>query len=369
MTYTATMPFQERKFPATFCETTLSECNKSIKSSTSMNLIGLSSVGISFFLRFLSTHLDYKFIHINTFELPEFTKDEFFKQFAQKTNPSRTQDNCLSHTRLGLEQLSQTNERVVIIINRIDRLAKLLDQSFFDNLRYLREANSEKIIFIFVSATPLIELRPDGIRDTSSMHIRQVFFKPYRKEDLMTITKIDGTPTIKPKALELSGGHHSLFQTLLRCQSLDNPLSDPMVELVIRDIFLSQNAKRREQLQALALHKKATDLDFLLNIGLIKKEGKSYQFFSELLAKYLEHSGNVSLPIKEKRLLKLLIRNSGRVVKKQDIFDHIWGDEIVGDWALNSLIYRLRHHPAFDNSRYSIKSVKKDGYILVDSNK
>lgn len=363
------MPFLERSFPSTFCKTTLTECRRSIESSTSMNLIGLSSVGISFFLRFLSTHLDYKFIHINTFELPEFTKDEFFKQFAHKTTSNHLSENSLAQTRTGLEQLAKENDRVVIIINRIDRLSKLLDQSFFDNLRYLREANRKKIIFFFVSATPLIELRTDTIRDTSSMHIRQVFFKPYTKEDLLAITKVDGTPLIKPKALELSGGHHSLFQTLLRCQSLDNPLSDPMVELVIKDIFLSQNAKRREQLQALAQNKKATDLDFLLNIGLIKKAGKSYQFFSDLLAKYLEHSSSIALPMKEKRLLKLLLRNSGRVVKKQDIFDHIWGDEVVGDWALNSLIYRLRHHSAFDNSRYTIKSVKKDGYILVDSNK
>ncbi len=293
----------------------------------------------------------------------------FFKQFAEKTNGALTGDNYLKAARKGLEDLAKTNERVVIVINRVDRLGKMLDQHFFDNLRYLRDASREHIVLILISSTPIIEMRLGANADSFSIHTKQLYFKPYAAEDLLAISKIDGTAKVKQKALELSGGHHSLFQTLLRCQSLDSPLSDPMVELVVSDIFMSQNIKRREQLQAIALGKRVVDPEYLINIGLINQTSNGYRFFSDILSRYLVHVGGDKLPHKEKKLLKLLLRNSGRVITKQEIFDSIWGEQVASDWALNSLVYRLRRHPAFDSNRYLIKSVKKDGYVLIDSSK
>ncbi len=369
MTHNRDMKFLETKFPPTFCEAIYKECTDSIESSSSFNLIGLPSVGLSFFLRYLTAKSKHKFVHINTYELSDFTKNCFFEQFASKTNDKLTDESFLTQSRKGLENLAKTNERIVIVINRIDRLGSLLDQNLFDNLRYLRDASREQVVMIFISSTPIIELKLGAERDSFNIHTKQLFFKPYSIDDLESIAKIDGTPNIKSKALELSGGHHSLFQILLRCQSLENPLSDPMVELVISDIFMSQNVKRREQLQYIALGKKVNDVDFLLNIGLIKLVDGRYEFFSELLQRYLLHYGETTLPHKEKKLLKILMKNVGKVVRKQDIFDYIWGDEVAGDWALNSLVYRLRRHRAFNSRGYVIKSVKKDGYILIDPSK
>lgn len=357
----------ELNLPADFCQNVFNECTASIESSTSFNLIGLPSVGISFFMRFLSSHSKYKFVHVNTYEMPEFTKEEFFKQFARKVSGKNGNKDYLLKCREGLEELAHQNSHVVIVINRIDRLASIMDQNFFDNLRYLRDTNRKKIIFIFISSTPLHELDKHLSQSAFAMQTKQIFFKTYSKQDLLALSMIDGTPLVKDKALELCGGHHSLFQTLLRCQSLDNPLSDQMVELVIKEIYLSQNAKRRDQLEALALRKKVDNLDYLIELGLVRKKGNKYEFFSELLEKYLLHSVRAELPVKEKRLLKILLKNQGKIVSKQDIFDYVWGDEIASDWSLNSLVYRLRRNPGFDSNRYSIKSVKKDGYELIDS--
>ncbi len=361
------MDFTEKNLSKNFCNSTLKKCLDLIRSSSSFNLVALPSVGISFFVRYLSSNPRFKFININTYELPEFTKDYFFEQFAKKTNERIRKEDYLDQARSGLEKLAKKNEKIVIIINRIDRLAPLLDQSFFDNIRYLRDADRSKIVITFVSSTPILELSSGVISDSFSASTNQVFFKPYSVDDMIAITRIDGTLAIKPKALDLCGGHHSLFQTLQRCQSLENPMSDPMVELVIKDIYQSLNAKRREQLLAIAMGKKTTDTEFLYDIGLIYNENGDIKFFSDLLRIYLEHHGKLILPLKEKRLLALLKRYPGKIVKKQDILDYIWGDEIASDWALNSLVYRLRKNPAFDSSRYSIKSVKKDGYILEDS--
>lgn len=357
----------ELNLPADFCQKAFKECTTSIEASTSFNLIGLPSVGISFFLRFLSSHSPYKFIHVNTYEMPDFTKEEFFKQFARKVQDAKNDRDHLLACRNGLEELVSKNDHVVIVINRIDRLAGIMDQNFFDNLRFLRDASRKKIVFIFVSSTPLHELGKHLTQSAFAMQTKQLFFGTYSRQDLISLSKIDGTSEIKERALELCGGHHSLFQTLLRCQSLDNPLSDQMVELVIKEIYLSQNAKRREQLENMALKKKVENIDYLLDVGLVTKHGNRYEFFSELLKLFLVHNSRTELPIKEKKLLKILLRNTGKIVRKQEIFDYVWGDEIANDWSLNSLVYRLRRNPAFDSNRYSIKSVKKDGYILIDS--
>lgn len=45
---------------------------------------------------------------------------------------------------------------------------------------------------------------------------------------------------------------------------------------------------------------------------------------------------------KENKLLKLLIKNAGRVVDVEQIEDFVWDGELVGEGALRSLMFRLR---------------------------
>lgn len=358
-----------KKLPNDFCSDIYNSCEKNIKDSETINLIGLPGVGISFFLRYLSNKSKHYFININTYELPEFTKEELLKQFARKLSPGYEGLDYLTESRSKLEALSVKHEKIVIVINRLDRVSKLINQNLFDNLKFLRDANPGKIVFMLVSSKPITELSPNTSHNTFVMHAKQICFGTYSPPDLKAISRIDGTAKINQKALELSGGHHSLFQTLLRCQSLDNPLSDQMVELVVKELISSQNAKRRDQLQSLALGKNTNNLDYLYDIGLIRKKSGKTIFFSDLLKLHLEHTGNNTLPSKERKLLRLLTRNLGKVVSKQDIFDYIWGDEVASEWSLNSLVYRLRRNPGFDSNRYTIKSIKKDGYILIDAYK
>ena len=281
---------------------------------------------------------------------------------------SKNDDSSLSAIKQNIDALCETNERVVMVFNRFDRLAGILDQNLSDNLRYLR-SNHAKMLMIFVTSSPLYETHHQILSDGSKIFTKTVYFKPYEAKDLLQIAHIDSLPMKRAReVVELSGGHHSLFHTLMRCQDINNPLSDPTDELIVQQIYSSFNTKRRDVLMAVVEGRHVKPDEYLSGTGIVKtSESGQQELFTPLLSKYILKQGSFSLPHKERKLLRLLKQNTGKLVRKRDIFDQIWGDEVAGDWALNSLVYRLRRHPAFDSNRYTIKSAKKDGYILIDN--
>lgn len=50
----------------------------------------------------------------------------------------------------------------------------------------------------------------------------------------------------------------------------------------------------------------------------------------------------VKLNEKEKRLIEILIKNTGSITSVEQIEWHVWGGEIVGEGALRSLMFRIR---------------------------
>lgn len=65
-------------------------------------------------------------------------------------------------------------------------------------------------------------------------------------------------------------------------------------------------------------------------------------------------------------VLTFLIKNSGRAVEKQEIFEAVWKDTFVGDNALTKIIKEIRHSlgDSVDAPRY-IETVPKRGYRFV----
>ena len=65
-------------------------------------------------------------------------------------------------------------------------------------------------------------------------------------------------------------------------------------------------------------------------------------------------------------VLLFLIRNNGRVVEKQELFDHVWKETFVSDNALTKIVKEIRHAFADDAStpRY-IVTVPKRGYRFI----
>jgi two-component system response regulator RegX3 len=69
----------------------------------------------------------------------------------------------------------------------------------------------------------------------------------------------------------------------------------------------------------------------------------------------------------EYRLLSYLVRNSSRIISKEELFGRVWGDSITGDGTLNVHIRRLREKLEDDpnNPKY-IRTIWGTGYIFED---
>ncbi|MBT3242946.1 MAG: response regulator transcription factor [Bacteroidetes bacterium] len=81
----------------------------------------------------------------------------------------------------------------------------------------------------------------------------------------------------------------------------------------------------------------------------------------------IKHGQEMNLPKKEFELLSLLVSKPGKVFTRDDIYDTVWGDEVVvGDRTIDVHIRKLREKIGDDQ----IKTIKGVGYkFVVDSNK
>jgi len=363
--------YTDNPFSDSFCKNEVADFLQTIAASGSCNLVAMPGVGVTFFLKQLLHTSHDEFVSVNSYEMHEFSKAAFYNQLARKLGLQAAPSD---HVDLGaisdeLKRRAVGHKKVVLIFNRFDRLGPILDQGFYENLSFLQDASGQSLVMLFVTAEPILEMAGQGMQDLLRLLGATKYFPGYSVDDLREIMANSGVTEIEQQALELCGGHHALLQILMRCQNLDNALSDPMVELLVKDIYTGLNPKRRKAVDTAAAGHGSLRADpFLYGAGYLVKRGEKDKVFTPLLAEYSARQSKEHLPVKERRLLGILKRNAGRVVSKQDIFDAVWreSDGIASDWALNALVYRLRRHAAFNNQRYTIESQKKQGFVLHD---
>lgn len=58
--------------------------------------------------------------------------------------------------------------------------------------------------------------------------------------------------------------------------------------------------------------------------------------------RFLSNRAPVKLTALEFKLLAYLIRNEGRVISKQELFEKVWEDRFTGDGTLNVHIRKIR---------------------------
>jgi two-component system response regulator RegX3 len=76
-------------------------------------------------------------------------------------------------------------------------------------------------------------------------------------------------------------------------------------------------------------------------------------------------SEDLKLKAMEYRLLAYLVKNKGRIIPKEELFNKVWGDAITGDGTLNVHIRRIREKIEPDpNEPLYIKTVWGTGYIF-----
>lgn len=363
-------------FNSDLCLARIKEIKKLIDSSTTFSLISFPGVGISVFLKYLVTQPFGRFFYIDVFGLSNLTSSELFsvllKKLGGKTK-SKIEGDLVTACKKKLELLTQKKEKVIICFGGFDKLKKHFNQDFFHHLQTLRNISRQKIIFIFGICKRIDSLISENLMDNDLFMLSSAYYlKPYSKKDLIYLLSIYG-PKVNldnkefQEILHLSGGHFQLLQLLLRSERIQNPVSDPFIKLSLKNIYQSLTYQQKKILLKVAIEGNYNRQDdYLIKVGLVKKINVKYQLFSPLLAEFVKNQASLKLPPKEHVLFQLLRKHSGEVVPKDKIFKEVWqNSDNVTDWALDSLIFRLRRNPSFISNGYIIESYKKQGYILI----
>lgn len=370
--------FKESTLSQEFTKDKINEVKKLIEASIPFTVCGIPGVGVTVFLRYLATLDLANFIFIDAYKLANLTKSELFKalliELGGKVNTKDDQQVIHECSEL-IDQLTQDNKKLVIIFNRFDTLKKEFDRSLFTNLNTLWEVDREKVVFIFTANRPIGSMVPE-VMGGGFLYLlsKNYYFKTYSLSDLKDMVEklypgLTDDKEVYEIALNLSGGHAQLFHLLLKTVKFDNPLEDQFIRLQLKEIYENFTYLQKKMLQNM-VKGKVDNLDpYLEEIGVIQKDKKGIKLFSPLLKQYIEGYLPLKLPIKESKLFKFLKRNEGRIVFKEELFESVWPKDFEGasDWALNSLIYRIRKNVAFKTSGYSIESYKKQGYKLIKS--
>ncbi len=366
--------FKEKNLSQDFCQLKIAEAQRLINLSVPFTVVGMPTAGISFFLKFLATRDFAKFIHIDINELPSISKNELLKLILKELSGKTVvgdEPDLMEKIKIELSKLVSKHDRVVLVFNRFDRLQSLFDQNFFANLRTLWEVDKEKIVLVFTANKPLTQIAPEAVSGGNlNLCGKVLYLTPHSGADLIQLVKMNAPNLLADqqrvrKALELGGGHYQLSLLLLKSDDLlKNPIADPVIGFQLKELTDFLNKKQQNQLQQIILDKKLTAIDpFLVNVGFVKPNGS--EVFSPLFKSYLLTHLDLKLPQKEQKLFKLLKSKNGKIVTKEEIFDQIWDqDEEASDWALDSLIYRLRKNPVF-TTQYLLESHKKQGYSLI----
>lgn len=369
--------FKEKQLGPNFAADKLKEFKTLIDKGVSFVVTSMPGVGASYFLKYLACQSFAKFIHVDLYELPLLTTHEFYKllltELGGKLGKKADEQNFKDSKEL-LKKLTQKEEKVVIIFNHFDQLKKEFDWNFLSNIQSLAQLSPHKIVLIFTSVKPLSDLAPEAvIGGNINFFSRILFFKPYLDEDLKKLLKVEPEPKNPADSLErlifLAGGHNQLFHVLLSSHK-ENLLLDQFVKLQLKELIDYLDYSQRKQVQKIALGKKVGQVDeYLLDVGMVKKTGASYELFTPLFSEYIKANLPAKLPPQEAKLFKLLRNNLGKIVSKDEIFSILWekNPDKATDWALDALIYRLRKHPFIKSQGYVIESHKKLGYSLIQT--
>lgn len=91
-------------------------------------------------------------------------------------------------------------------------------------------------------------------------------------------------------------------------------------------------------------------------------------FVFDAQRRVLKRDGRVvALPNKASELLALLLREAGKPVSKEDIYEGIWGEKIVEEGNLTQTVYMLRRLLSDDRAAHTmIRTIPQIGYAFVE---
>lgn len=308
--------------------------------------------------------------------------------------------------------------RVCILIDDFSNLAEF-DRQFFNTLKALRNINKWKIILGFSSDRDIeTTLDPERLDELWDLSLNKVYYlKPLSKTDALYVMQewrdlrnIAVPENAKSIIYEISGGHVGYMRALYRVLTdANNDISifDDVKLVAQKNVIRSRSEKFWTKLlpqyrEFLIEFVQRPHINFngrgkyLQEIGVINEQNA---IFSPLLQYFVEDKipvdeGTQKVPERgiyinqktktvyaegkrlhdeptksEYKILRLLYKNKGELVSREDIAQAIWGPNFIkkySDWAIDRTISRLRKKigDSAKNSKY-IETVKGRGLRLV----
>ncbi len=370
--------FKEAQLDDDFCEDRLHKIRNLLTPSGLFTIVGIPGVGISFFIRFLATRNFARFIYLDTSSLTALNKYEFYTALLKElggTKISKSDQEILNECKKRIKELLKKEKHIVFLFNRFDDLGRGIDKNLLDNLRTLRHIAADKISMIFVTHKGLYDVSPDAVSDANlDLFSNLYYFASLPKDDLEKLFLLHSPDLISEKKIfdevyELSGGHYQLAKLILKTGRRNDLLTDKFIKISLKKIYDKLTYLQKKTLAKITFNKTVDSIDAeLIRYGFVIGDKSDYRIFSPVFEEYIKENASIKLSVKEAKLFALLKKKLGRVVAKEELFRSLWledGEEFGSDWALNSLIYRLRKNPMFVAKGFVIESHKKTGYMLV----
>lgn len=171
--------------------------------------------------------------------------------------------------------------------------------------------------------------------------------------------------------LDINLGESSGFQL---CKKLRETTNIPILFISARtsddDVLLALNIGGDDYIQKpYSLNILMTKVKTVLKRYRGGTEGSTIKFgkytLDVNLEKLISNDGEIPLKSMEYKLLSYFIKNSNRIITKEELFQKVWGDVITGDGTLNVHIRKLREKIEDNpNEPKFIKTIWGTGYVF-----
>lgn len=348
----------------------LEDIKEVLRDHQTLSVMGMPGGGISVLLKELTTSDLGHPIYIDVFGLPSLTPDELFYKVANElgiSNPIGDSSEVIKSCIQRISELTSQKGRVVLYFAGFDQLAGVIDGKLLQGLQAIVRSNTQ-VRLVFGLCVSIKKLIPDTYFDSGlRLFGNKYYIGGYSRPELEYWLSQYGPESWQErkdvdKEIQLSGGHLQLLLTLLNESSELTDRRNESADLLFKNLYALLPGPQRTIIRSSALGKKVPNDEYLRGIGIIDKQG---QLFSPLFTNWVAATQRTQLPVKERRLYMLLKKNIGKVVSKDEIMEVVWKGEIVSEWTLNALIYRLRKHSSFQSKGLLIENHKKLGYQMI----
>ncbi len=417
---------QESHYPLSFRTTDVKFFEELIARRHSMQLIGMKRVGINNLIQHFFTHKNYPSNHTYLFvmvDLNNLVEREAFP-FWQLTlkrivdavrdgevpSPiekkiTRIFENCIQYenilmtydgVREALHTIVTADIYPVVFFTRFDRIANLLTEEFFDNLKGIHDAAHNRISYVFTSYRKLQELAPLASRNKSILDFLSThYIKPACPEDSDSIIRsfehafhIEIPQRERAYIIEQSAGHvqylqlalTSYYEADMEARAKLTYVNDERIAMQSDELWESLSTQEQHIMRKVLEGKQITSEDerlgaYLFNTGLITNaESLKYRIFSPLLAAYIKSridvkkSDSLEFTKKEHLLFTCLLNHVEEICEREVIIEHVWPEDEdfgISDWSIDKLVERLRIKLAQKHPEYEIVTVRTRGYKMV----